>query len=111
MDDRGNGILVGGLCPGLGSESAPPALTLAGVVMGWLSRAAPSLPFVALALLDPLRVRSRSDGTQPHDAGRYAGQCVALILSLIEGLPCPTIGHSHRQSDAGNWAEARSGRA
>ena len=29
------------------------ALTLAGVVMGWLSRAAPSLPFVALAL--PIR--------------------------------------------------------
>jgi flagellar biosynthesis protein FliR len=35
--------------------AAPPALalTLAGVVLGWLSRAAPSLPFVALAL--PIR--------------------------------------------------------
>jgi flagellar biosynthesis protein FliR len=32
--------------------AAPPALalTLAGIVLGWLSRAAPSLPFVALAL-------------------------------------------------------------
>jgi flagellar biosynthetic protein FliR len=35
--------------------AAPPALalTLAGIVLGWLSRAAPSLPFVALAL--PIR--------------------------------------------------------
>jgi flagellar biosynthesis protein FliR len=35
--------------------AAPPALalTLAGVVLGWLTRAAPSLPFVALAL--PIR--------------------------------------------------------
>ena len=35
--------------------AAPPALALilAGIVLGWLSRAAPSLPFVALAL--PIR--------------------------------------------------------
>ena len=38
--------------------AAPPALALAlaGIVLGWLSRAAPSLPFVALAL--PIRCSS-----------------------------------------------------
>ena len=47
-----------GLRPGaVAAGRAPPALalTLAGIVLGWLSRAAPSLPFVALAL--PIRTR------------------------------------------------------
>ena len=54
--DRGAGLRAGRPCPGAVAPSrrAPAlALTLAGIVLGWLSRAAPSLPFVALAL--PIR--------------------------------------------------------
>ena len=54
--DRGAGVRAGRPRPRAVAPSrrAPAlALTLAGVVLGWLSRAAPSLPFVALAL--PIR--------------------------------------------------------
>ena len=85
--------------------AAPPALalTLAGVVLGWLSRAAPSLPFVALAL--PIRScsRRRSGHAQPGHVGRHACQHVGHASFLTEALSCPMIGHNRRRSDAGNW--------
>ena len=85
--------------------AAPPALalTLAGVVLGWLSRAAPSLPFVALAL--PIRMRSgrRSGHTQPGHIGRHACRHVGHASFLTEAPSCPKIGHNRRRSDAGNW--------
>ena len=85
--------------------AAPPALalTLAGIVLGWLSRAAPSLPFVALALpirtvLGVLLIMLSLATLICH-----AGECVGHISLLIEGLACPRIGHNRRQSGAGNW--------
>ena len=85
--------------------AAPPALalTLAGIVLGWLSRAAPSLPFVALAL--PIRsvFGCRTGHAQPGHVDRHAGERVGRISLLTEDLSCPRIGRNRHRSGAGNW--------